>query len=247
MRYFSRIRLDVNYPGARDALAPALGSDAHADHRFLWRFFPGPQGAARDFLFRRFDSAENANQPVFYCVAKRPAVTIHPAWEVESREYAPRLRGGDRLSFDLRINPTRAHKRDGGSRRDDVVMHAKKEMAAAHGVARWRDVPESARPTLYELVDKAVRNWLGDRSQPGYAARHGFLIPDDLRVDAYRRHQFQRQGAAPITLSTVDLTGVLEVTDADLFGDALLNGIGRGKAFGCGLLLVRRAGTGRIL
>ncbi|MBL7000104.1 MAG: type I-E CRISPR-associated protein Cas6/Cse3/CasE [Gammaproteobacteria bacterium] len=43
-----------------------------------------------------------------------------------------------------------------------------------------------------------------------------------------------------VGFSAVDFTGVLTVTDVDLFKVALFNGIGRSKAFGCGMLLIRR-------
>lgn len=45
-------------------------------------------------------------------------------------------------------------------------------------------------------------------------------------------------GVQPVTLDTATFEGVLRVTDADLFADKLLNGIGRAKAYGCGLLTV---------
>jgi CRISPR system Cascade subunit CasE len=121
-------------------------------------------------------------------------------------------------------------------------LHAKKRIMAAHGVQRWADMPPAHRPALYALAHEAVRAWLGDSDRPGLAARHGFAVTDDLRVDAYRQHRLARgadeQG---ITLSTVDLSGTLQVIDAARFEQALLGGIGHGKAFGCGLLLVRRA------
>jgi CRISPR system Cascade subunit CasE len=41
-------------------------------------------------------------------------------------------------------------------------------------------------------------------------------------------------------MSLLDITGVLTVTDASKFHETLLHGIGHGKAFGCGLLMVRR-------
>ncbi len=43
-----------------------------------------------------------------------------------------------------------------------------------------------------------------------------------------------------VGFSAVDFTGVLTVADVDLFKVALFNGIGRSKAFGCGMLLIRR-------
>jgi CRISPR system Cascade subunit CasE len=111
---------------------------------------------------------------------------------------------------------------------------------AKHGVTRWQDVPESHRPPLYELIHDSIREWLGDSSRPGIAARNGFHVLKDLSVDAYRQHRMSREGGS-MQISTVDLSGVLEVDDPTLFTAALLGGIGHAKAFGCGLLLVRRA------
>ena len=240
MRYFSRIELDDRHAGVREAVAKTFSGNVYSDHQFLWHFFAAPAGTARDFLFRRIDPKGNRRQALFYCVSERPAVAPHPAWQVESREYAPQVQAGDRLVFDLRVNPTQAHKRDGKSRRDDVVMHAKKVIAAEHGVSRWAGVPEDRRPALYDLAGQAVRQWLGDRSRPGLTARHGFHALDDLRVDAYRQHRMGRSGEAAISLSTVDLTGTLEVVDPAPFTSALLHGVGHAKGFGCGLLLVQR-------
>lgn len=241
MKYFCRIQLDAQHAGARDAVAQTYCDGAHGDHQFLWQFFAAPEGAPRDFIFRRIDPSGDRQQPLFYCVSNRPAAAPHPAWRVQCREYCPELHEGDRLQFDLRVNPTQAHEREGKSRRDDVVMHAKKLITSEHGVARWAGVPEKARPGLYEFVGKAVGDWLrGADARPGIAARHGFRVQDDLRVDAYRQHRLPRQGKDDIRLSTVDLTGTLEVVDAARFTHALLEGIGHAKAFGCGLLLVRR-------
>jgi CRISPR system Cascade subunit CasE len=39
--------------------------------------------------------------------------------------------------------------------------------------------------------------------------------------------------------NSIDLTGELEVTDTALFKNILFNGLGRSKAFGCGLLLIK--------
>jgi CRISPR system Cascade subunit CasE len=39
----------------------------------------------------------------------------------------------------------------------------------------------------------------------------------------------------------LDFEGVLEVTDPVRFLAALANGFGRARAFGCGLMLIRRA------
>lgn len=241
MKYFSRIALDTHHAGAREAAAQCFPGTAYSEHQLLWHFFPAADGTARNFLFRRFESPAGERQPLFFCVSTRPAVAPHPAWQVDVREYAPRVQTGDRLHFDLRVNPTQAHKRNGKSCRDDVVMHAKKRIMAEHAARRWADVPAASRPALYELAEQAVRAWLGTDAQPGFAARHGFAVGEDLRVDAYRQHRLARSGEKKeITLSTVDLSGTLRVVDPLPFEQALAGGIGHGKAFGCGLLLVRR-------
>ena len=48
----------------------------------------------------------------------------------------------------------------------------------------------------------------------------------------------RRQGA---TFGILDLTGEIAVTDPDAFLPALAAGFGRAKAWGCGLMLIRRA------
>jgi len=266
MRYFTRIQLDSRNPQAREAVAAASVTDVYAEHQWLWHFFPAPPGSPRDFLFRRVEPQGMDLQPTYYAVSARPAQRPHPAWIVQEREYRPRLRPHQQLRFELRTNPVRARylaregdmadayhqaRRDAGrkpaegvTRRkeyDDVVWLAKREIMQQHGVDKLAAVPPEHRPPLYDLVHQAVSGWFcGSEHEPGIAARHGFrVVADTLRVDAYRQHRLPRKGSAPIQFSTVDLSGVLEVEDAAAASDALLNGIGRARGFGCGLLLVR--------
>jgi len=56
-------------------------------------------------------------------------------------------------------------------------------------------------------------------------------------VDGYAQHRGKR---GQISISTVDFAGQLTVTDPVALKQALFDGIGHAKAFGCGLLLVRR-------
>jgi len=244
MNQFSRIQLDVRHPQAKQALLLAQTADAYAEHQWLWRFFPAEPGAPRTFLHRRCEPVAAGEPAQIYVVSQRPPEAPHPAWRIESRPYQPQLRVGDRLRFELRVNPVRSQTDAAGKlRRHDVVMQAKKRLLAEHGVAQWKDLPESVRPALYDLVQGEVSDWfVGNDAQPGLAARHGFrAFADSLRVDAYRQHRFHRKGGdKPIALSTVDLSGRLQVIDPERAVAALLAGMGHAKAFGCGLLLVRR-------
>ena len=71
------------------------------------------------------------------------------------------------------------------------------------------------------------------------AGQYGFALDESIvSVAAYEQHGGKR---GQLRFSTVDLSGELVVTDAERFASTLANGIGRAKAFGCGLLLVRPA------
>jgi CRISPR system Cascade subunit CasE len=62
-----------------------------------------------------------------------------------------------------------------------------------------------------------------------------------LRVSGYRQYRLLKaRGKSPIRFSSLDFDGVLTVTEPDRLCQTLFDGIGPAKAFGCGLLLVRR-------
>lgn len=78
-------------------------------------------------------------------------------------------------------------------------------------------------------------SWLKER-----AGKLGFAVESDdgtLGVQIVQREvkKFNRQGKT-VTLTVVTYEGVLRITDSALFADAMRNGIGRGKAYGCGLI-----------
>lgn len=130
---------------------------------------------------------------------------------------------------------------DGGVRRDDLVMRAKHQLAQRLGHMGRKEIPQNGRPPLYALVHDAVSNWFrGDEANEGVAARNGFCAnPAQLRVNGYRQHCMRRK-QTDIQVSTVDISGLLTVREPERFVTALHNGIGKAKAFGCGLMLVRR-------
>jgi CRISPR system Cascade subunit CasE len=89
------------------------------------------------------------------------------------------------------------------------------------------------------VIARAGRAWL-DR----VGARCGFRFsaPGDCNVVAHRVLALPREAGRPVArLGVLDLEGVLEVSDPVRFVAALADGFGRGKAFGNGLMLIRRA------
>lgn len=81
-------------------------------------------------------------------------------------------------------------------------------------------------------------DWLVERSE-----RNGFRIctgaEDSLKLAVSQRNKltFGHSGSKA-TLTTAVFDGTLEVLDVDSFRRALCCGIGRAKAFGCGLMTI---------
>lgn len=68
--------------------------------------------------------------------------------------------------------------------------------------------------------------------------KNGFMLAmDDFAVVQRAQQKFSR-AQKTVTLSTATFEGILTVSDAMLFQKALIGGIGRAKAYGCGLLTV---------
>lgn len=88
---------------------------------------------------------------------------------------------------------------------------------------------------------------LRQEEQQAWLARkgelHGFRIlqstvsGDEKLTDLIRREDKTHK----LDLYTVQFDGVLQVTDADLFAQALAQGIGPARGFGCGLLSLARS------
>lgn len=75
--------------------------------------------------------------------------------------------------------------------------------------------------------------WFQKKSEcAGFSLETFALVQRNIR-------RFTRQGKS-VTLHTAVFEGVLRITDADLFRQALCTGIGRAKAYGCGLLTLGR-------
>lgn len=245
-RYFSRARLRADTPDLK-ALAKLAASNLYREHKLAWRFFSGDPDASRDFLYRR-----DGND--FYLVSARPPQADPALWELQTKSYQPELQAGEVMQFSLRANPvvsTRLERtpeasaewaqnrarqglkaRDDNRRlvRHDVVMAAKKRMEQQYDEAWWKNADQA------ELIHAAAGAWLESQGK-----NHGF-IPGDLSATAYRRETFKDGAGRQAVIARLDFTGVLQVTDPETFLEALFNGIGPAKGFGCGLLLVRRVG-----
>ncbi len=223
--YFSRIRLRTDTDTG--VLARQLcTNDSYKEHQMLWRLFSDDPDADRDFLFRRDDSN---GWPQFYVASQRLPEGKNGIWQIDQREYQPKLKNGQKLAFSLRANPVITRKDASGKRkRHDLVMDLKRQ-------SDWKLTSSGDRQSLFELTQLAGETWLSSRLE-----RNGGKL-ETLSTEGYKQHRTSKIGQSkPIRYSTLDLTGVLTVNEPDAFTQILYKGLGPAKAFGCGLLLVRR-------
>jgi CRISPR system Cascade subunit CasE len=229
-----------------DALLRDTCAGRHLDttHRLLWTLMPEalqgagkPRGADGDksaFLWRR--SPEEGGAPTWYVLGPEPRSDC-AFFHVESKPWAPVLVAGDRLSFDLVVNATVARMVEpargrAGRMRVDVVMDAV--------TARERAGAREPRAELRRVEGaRAMRSWMDAQ-----AARNGFRLLDPPDLLDYRNVSLNRRGAGgrgAAQLGISRLTGQIEVSDPEAVLARVAKGFGRAKAFGCGLMLIRRA------
>lgn len=219
--YLSRLRLS-RQPSARalDAILnptePGLRLDAH--HRLLWAVFADSADRRRDFLWREERAGE------FLTLSARPPSARDLFEAPDVKDFAPALGPGDRLAFALRVNATRDRK---GVGRVDVVMDA------LHALPNGTRAPERMA-----IAQQEGAAWLARQGDAAGFRLIGVAV-EDYFVTALPGHRGRRAGRPQFGI--LDMTGTLEVTDPPAFLARLAQGFGRAKAFGCGLMLIRRA------
>jgi CRISPR system Cascade subunit CasE len=107
--YFSRIRIRPEIFKSTQ-LAKLLSDSSYNMHRLLWDLFSNEQ--QRNFLYREEIAHEQIGiqagvrgEPIYYVVSSTRPSLENPFFQVEAREYQPKLQKGDLLSFELRANP----------------------------------------------------------------------------------------------------------------------------------------------
>lgn len=99
--------------------------------------------------------------------------------------------------------------------------------------------------TLKTVVEIAVMKWWQRQGeQKGFVAVAQLDNEQNdskpkLNIEAYQKHHMPEKGRNA-SFSSIDLTGEITITDPNKFEKALFEGLGRAKAFGCGLMMIRR-------
>ena len=132
----------------------------------------------------------------------------------EIKDYDPflsRIAQGQRWQFRLRANPVRSASIGSNGQRGRVYAH---------------------------VTQMQQKQWLTERAE-----KNGFSLADDefdvtdTRWEIFTKHPGEER---KVTLRTATFEGILTITNVEAFCKALTEGIGRGKAYGCGMITVMK-------
>lgn len=214
--YLTRFSINTARRGARHLLA----SQQRMHAAVLWGF---PPAADPGRVLWRVDT-DGPHSDLYVVSHARPDLTnlveqagwpTQPDRTWQTADYAPflgRLAAGQRWAFRLTANPVRSVPR-GADLRGQVKAHV-----TAAQQEEW-------------LLRKAER--LGFRVGVGESG------DSEMVVKGRRTAHFVRRTAdagREVTVVMATYDGVLEVTDPEALRVALCSGVGRAKAYGCGLL-----------
>lgn len=226
--YFSRVQIKPG-PEMFNIIKRNRFENGYVVHQLLWSLFPNDGKKERNFLYR--ETSENG-LPGFFVVSEELPVA-NSALTVDCKQYHPKIKSGDRLQFSLMANPVKAKKVEGkkNSIKHDVWMDAKKT-----GEKNGKTGAE-----LISYCEYEAKKWLAERAE-----KNGSCVDvNEIVVDGYYQHRFEHpKGGKEIKFRSINYDGILTVLTPELFiENALYKGIGSAKAFGCGLMLVRRIRT----
>ena len=224
--YLSKAALRRNQQTVK-ALQPLLldnpSGPSSTGHNLVWSLFADGPERIRDFLWR-----ESA-QAVYYILSSRPPVDRHALFDLaEPKEFAPVLAAGDRLRFSLRANPV-VRRLVGGKKhatKHDVVFDALRKQAT-----------ENRASHRHAVIQEQGFGWIARQGK-----KSGFAVEQrEISIEGYAQHRIGRAASKQMMFSTLDFEGILTVEDPSRLLPAILHGFGAAKAYGCGLMLIRRA------
>lgn len=213
MSTLTRIYLNPRKRGGRKLL-----TNPQAMHAAVRSAFPPDIDTSTNRVLWRADSA--GDEHILYIVGPEKPDALHiieqagwdtrPPQSADYERFLGTLIKGQHWRFGLVANPVSSQSREHGTR-GKVLPHVTPEQQLA---------------------------WLIQRGENA-----GFRLLDDAAVVERKRLRFHRAKSStshPVSLSTARFTGSLEVTDVEKLRNTLTVGIGRARAYGCGLLTLAR-------
>lgn len=99
--------------------------------------------------------------------------------------------------------------------------------------------PDNGKSKAFAVKPSEEKDWLIEK-----ASQRGFEVEDKSFMVLTHGWKYFVKGKGDIkhrvSIYTVTYEGILKITDKELFKQTLISGMGRGKAYGCGMLTIAR-------
>jgi CRISPR system Cascade subunit CasE len=249
--YLSNLEIDTTQKKVNDWI-----TNPYRIHQRLWMGFEKQKSQAvnPDFLYRVEEDFKQAGEP-------KPRIlvlsNVTPHWDnaFNGEEF---LKGKPQIlnlnldnfieedrsfRFSLKANPTKKikdhrsffKKEIEGIKEEEEIKKKLEILSNSLSKEQWEKI-KSKRVGIYK--DHEQFDWLKRKGE-----QSGFEILN-LQFDKGEKEKVSKKKDMKVVhdldLLQVTFTGILRVTNTEQFKKAYINGIGQGKAFGCGMLLLAR-------
>lgn len=251
--YLSRLILDLNYRQVRSEIA-----QPYEMHRTLMHAFGGHPVSDGERLREKFNvlfradvDDQNSRAVVYVQSTAEPDWSYldkcknyllaeeglpNPAYKNVAVSYRG-LRNGQTVAFSLRANPTKRIAKP--SKGDDMLKGKRvallREEEQVDWLVRKGEEREKCCPGGFEILARKIQ-------EQNDEIREIVHVNTTLegKQTGYKKDKKDERRVHRMTHLAVRFDGLLRITDPDAFRETLTRGIGPSKAFGCGLMLVRR-------
>jgi len=181
--------------------------DSYAWHQKVWEAFPNRNKESRDFL-TRLDDVNSG----FRLLILSKSIPTRPEWcptdSWKTSEMPDSFLDTPSFRFSVIVNAT-----------EKKVVRDEQGNRKKNG----KRIPIVGEADLLQWFQRK-------------ATQHGFsFIPEQMEISPMPRQYFIKKGKSGLHAAT-HFQGVFQVTDKELFSQALTSGIGTAKAFGFGML-----------
>lgn len=204
-----------------------------------------PRSAATGVLYGYGQADADAMRDAAAICADPLQSRIMPAESIDSKPMPDQWQAGKRLGFEIRIRPiVRAYPDPSDDRRIPAHLKARfKERDIRPGAEcdafLWEAIKHPERGGMKRTREKVYAEWLSgqfDHRRCAQVDLERTKLVSFQRTRAVRKlHRRHSEGPDAV------MRGVLTITDPDAFAVALREGIGRHRAYGYGMLLLRPA------
>lgn len=153
---------------------------------------------------------------------------------IEGKPMPTAWRTGQRLGFDVRVRPVRRLLKDLATPEGRFARGAEVDAFLVDALRSQPHRPDAAEPSSDEhRRQEAYLSWLAERM--GSAIQLDFA---SSRVARFRRVRVSRQNKAPEGPDAT-IHGAMTVREPERFAELVRRGVGRHKAYGYGMVLLR--------